>query len=143
MTSNNFFPLFMAGVFVSGGRYWAAPRSALFPAFRHALVVTHFPFPFGYPIEDVSNDFLSGWLDNGLTYLSQNEFVESNSNIFIYDYRVKMTIETAEIMLLSSNMHDEFVTLGKTFLDHLAAIQSQFGSRWGVRPGWTADNDPR
>jgi hypothetical protein len=140
---NNFFPSFMAGIFVSGGRYWSAPRRALLPAFRHALTMTHFPVPAGYPVDDVSEDLLSGWLDNGLTYLRQIELVESNSNVFICDYRVKMTPETAETALRASEMRNEFATLGKTFLDHLAAIPSRFGSRWGVKEKWTAVTDPR
>ncbi len=141
---NDFFALFMAGIFLSGGKYWAAPKDMLLPAFRYALAVMHCPVPFGYPVEDVSEELLSGWLNNGLAQLCQIELIESNSNVFICDYRVRMTLETAETALRASNMRSEFLNLGKAFLNRLAAIPSSpFGSRWGIKPGWTANTDPR
>ena len=140
---NNFFPLFMAGVFVSGGKYWAVPRTELLPAFRFALTTTRFPVPYGYRPEDISDNALFNWLHNGLAHLRQIELIESNSNILICDYRIRMTQETAETALRASNTRREFVDLGKNFLNHIAAIPSEFGSRWGIQPGWTASTDTR
>lgn len=93
----DFFELFMAGIRINGGQYWAAPAHAIDEAFRHALSVTKFPVPGGRPVEDIPDAALRHWLKNGLTYLRADEFVESNSNVLLHDYRVRMTVKVAKM----------------------------------------------
>ncbi len=142
-TDGQFFECFMAAVYASGGKFWAAPRDQLLPAFRRALEASGFPYPGSHPAGAVSDEYVAHWLKSGLARLRGIELVESNSNVLIHDYRIRMTPETAEATLSTSMMKDEFIALGKAFLDYLAALPSPFGARWGAKPGWSADTDPR